>query len=216
MMAFLRNAALFVAATAFFVAFLLFSALTIFAAQELARSDIKADAVVKVIVGKGHGSAVHIGNGVYLTAGHVAGALEEVGIKTSTGETGTAKVLWVSKDYDIALIKSDIETETANLECRAPEVGEHIQLKGNPLNLEFQTTWGRVSGTEVSVGPWEAALPVNAAIAGGMSGGGMFDADGDLIGINVGGMVQRIGFGGSMVGIGYIVPANAICGLLAR
>ena len=104
----------------------------------------------------------------------------------------------------------------SNLECRAPVMGEAIAMKGNPLILENITTWGRVAGTEISMGPWASVIPVDGAIAGGMSGGGAFDADGDLIGINVGMMIQQLGLGSSSVGISVIVPGSAICGLLAR
>jgi len=49
-----------------------------------------------------------------------------------------------------------------------------------------------------------------------MSGGAVFDTDGDLVGINVGAAVQPFGFGGSFVGISYIVPGDVICDLMGR
>lgn len=202
--------------TALFVVFVL--PFSIFGLADAVGGDyeIKADSVVKIYAERGHGSAVHIGNGYYLTAAHVTGDRKEMKIKTALGDEGTASVLWASKQYDIALVKSGdpLLIGTANLDCRELENGEAIWLKGNPLNLEFITTSGFVAGAELSLGPWKAARPVDASLAGGMSGGPVFDAEGKLVGINVGGMVQRMGMGGSFVGISYIVPSSAICGLM--
>lgn len=178
-----------------------------------------AGSVVKLKDKSGHGSGVHIGNGYVLTANHVLpGAEKSMAYIRDDGRKGTAKVVWGSAEYDIALMKLDTYEGIAasNLECRAPVMGEAIAMKGNPLILENITTWGRVAGTEISMGPWASAIPVDGAIAGGMSGGGAFDADGDLIGINVGMMIQQLGLGSSSVGISVIVPGSAICGLLAR
>ncbi|MNW21895.1 hypothetical protein D3C71_2230660 [compost metagenome] len=50
----------------------------------------------------------------------------------------------------------------------------------------------------------------------GQSGGGTFADNGDLIGITVGVMAAPIGFSGSLVGFGFVVPSADICGLLGR
>lgn len=49
-----------------------------------------------------------------------------------------------------------------------------------------------------------------------MSGGPVFDADGHLIGITVGGLLAPIGNSASLTGIGFIVPSKSVCELLAR
>ena len=127
--------------------------------------------------------------------------------------------MWSSREYDISLLKADDLDGVAsvNLECRSPVFGESLELRGNPQNLEHISTFGRVSGASVTLdGFWKSAIPVNASMISGMSGGAVFDADGDLVGINVGGMIMRVGMGGGPAGIGYIVPGDAICGLLGR
>lgn len=178
-----------------------------------------AGPVVKLKDKSGHGSGVHIGNGYVLTANHVLpGAEKSMAYIRDDGRKGTAKVIWASPEYDVALMKLDAAEGLAesNLECRAPEKGETVLLEGNPLILEGITTWGRIAGGETSLGPWASVLPVDASIAGGMSGGGAFDVSGNLIGINVGAMVQSLGLGGTYVGLSLIVPGSTICGLLAR
>lgn len=173
------------------------------------------NAVVKVTLDKGHGSSVHIGNGYYLTAAHVVAGKTGIKIKDETGDTADAELLWFSKKYDIAMLRSDKRVQKANLECRDPVFQEVIQMRGNPSNLEHVSTWGRVAGKAVEVPNfWAEAVPVDGAMAGGMSGGGVFDMEGDLIGVNVGGMLQSVGFGASFVGISYIVPSNTVCNLM--
>lgn len=178
----------------------------------------QAGSVVKLTDKQGHGSGVHIGGGYVLTAAHVPGAKKAMAYVRDDGRKGQAKVIWSSAEYDVALLRLDSAEGimASNLECRAPGKGETVMLEGNPLILEGITTWGRIAGGETSLGPWASVLPVDASIAGGMSGGGAFDTEGDLIGINVGMMVQALGLGSTSVGLSLIVPGSTICGLLAR
>ena len=182
------------------------------------KSEPLSNSVVKVVVPGGHGSATHIGNGYYVTAAHVVASQMEVQIKTSTGQAGKAEILWASTKYDIALLHSGLEgVNAARLECRTPDQGEAIEFRGNPSELEHISTWGRVSGhARIHPGFWHNAMPVDGVIAPGMSGGAVFDNGGDLVGVNVGLMMMRIGFGGSPSGIGFIVPAETVCGLMGR
>ena len=178
------------------------------------------DAVIQVITSSGHGSAVHIGNGFALTATHVTRGGKDLKYR-APGEaeaTRAVEVLWENAAYDIALIRLGdyASLASANLECRAPVIGEPISMVGNPLALKDVITYGHVAGTPTLIGPWGAAMPVDGSLAGGMSGGGMFDADGDLIGINVGIAMQPFGIALAPVGISLVVPGNTICDLLAR
>lgn len=108
--------------------------------------DIRA--VVEVIDGKGHGSGVHIGNGYVVTAAHVVGDNKSMTLKSPDGGTQEAEVLWRNKTYDVALMRAADPDKlgTAHLACRTPKAGELISAKGNPLNIEFVTVWGRVAG----------------------------------------------------------------------
>lgn len=180
--------------------------------------DTSAGPVVKLMDKTGHGSGVHIGDGYVLTAAHVTAGKETMAYLRDDGLKGSATVLWENKARDISLVRIDTDSgiSAANLECREPDPGETVLLKGNPLNLEHITTYGRVAGSAVPIAHWESVVPVDASIAGGMSGGGMFDTDGDLIGINVGMALQPLGMAATAVGLSLIVPGSAICGLLAR
>lgn len=171
---------------------------------------------VKVLAGRGHGSAVHIGNGYYITATHVVGKETDVEVKTDDGLLSKATVLWSNKAYDIALLRGPDDVQAAELDCRVASEGEAIHARGNPMDLEFIDAQGYVAGAERTIGPWESGLPVDMTIIMGMSGGPVFDADGDVVGIMVGVLVAPLGFGGSLTGLGTIVPASAVCALLGR
>lgn len=177
-----------------------------------------ADATVKVITKGGHGSGFHIGDGYLITAAHVVGSAEKVSLKTSLGGSTEAEVLWSNKAYDVALLRlsGPAELQTAPLVCRVPQIGEAITAKGNPATAEFITVWGKVAGSERSFGPWRSVVVTNIATVPGQSGGPVFDAGGNVIGVTVGVMASPVGFSVSLVGIGYVVPARTVCDLLAR
>lgn len=50
----------------------------------------------------------------------------------------------------------------------------------------------------------------------GMSGGGVFNANGDVVGISVGTGIMQVGFGGSWIRIGIVVPGKTVCDLMGR
>jgi len=174
--------------------------------------------VVKLITTGGHGSGVHIGNGYVITAAHVAVEGVTMTWLSDTDDRGSTSLVWRNVQYDVALMKiTNWENiSAANLECRIPDIGETITMKGNPLSLEHITMWGRVAGKMTNKGPWAEVVPIDGSIVGGMSGGGVFDENGDMVGINVGGMIQQVGFGGGPAGIGLIVPGWSICSIMAK
>lgn len=178
---------------------------------------ITRGSVVKIVMKNGHGSAVHVGSGYLISAAHVV-ANGEYSVKLDDGTVRTASTLWANSDYDIALLKLDDFTgiESSSLKCRTPHLHEQVTARGNPLNLEWITTRGWIAGEAREVGRWKSVAPMSLPLAGGMSGGGLFDANGYLVGILVGVPVQRMGMGGTFVGMAYAVDGKAICILLAR
>lgn len=174
-------------------------------------------AVVKVKLPNGHGSGVSIGDGYIITAAHVVGTEKTVTLKTSDGSIRPATVLWASKEYDIALVRTDPDRlGKARLECRVAAEGEPIISMGNPLALEFVSAYGKIAGSPRELAHWKSVYVTDITTIMGQSGGPVFDADGDLIGITVGVMVAPVGFSGSFVGYGFAVPSRSVCDLLGR
>ncbi|WP_065091518.1 S1C family serine protease [Rhizobium leucaenae] len=219
-MRYYRYAAVFVLA----LTALLFSGITYVTtpAQTAAPRTISEASVVKVTEKDGHGSGVNIGNGYVITAGHVADGNAKAKLKTSDGREMDADVLWVNKEYDIALLRAvGLPTVGSSLDCRTAKAGEEIQAAGNPMDLEFVSSFGRIAGDVRELGPWRQVLITDITIVMGQSGGPVFEADGRVVGITVGVASATlpggiIGATPSLTGFGMVVPSSTVCMLMGR
>lgn len=172
-------------------------------------------ATVKVETATGHGSGVHIGGGLILTAAHVVSKQDTATIKT-TDDTRGAEVLWASTAYDVALLStSEADLQALQLSCDTPAVGTPVIAYGNPLAMEFVRTAGQVIGPVGSALGIPGAYPVDMTIIPGMSGGPVV-ADGQVVGISMAVMTYPVGFGSQLTGIGMVVSGEAICSLMGR
>ena len=148
---------------------------------------------------------------------HVVGDAKEVQLKAKGGALRKADVLWANKANDIALLRtSSAGLGSANLVCRSVKAGDAIVAYGNPLKIEFVAAYGKIAGDPRETGPWKSVYVTDITTVMGQSGGPVYADNGDLIGITVGVMAAPIGFSGSLVGYGYVVPSTAVCELLAR
>ena len=187
---------------------------------ELSPHNRLMDSVVKIELKNGHGSGVHIGNGYYLTAAHVVKGEKEVSMRDDDGVKRMAKVMWINEESDIALLFYNKPPESlyqygVPLKCSYLSVGDDVTALGNPAQLEFVASYGKISSNARNMDPyWEQVYVVDTTMVMGMSGGPMFDANGNLYGINVGVLMVPLGFGGSLTGFGMIVPSKHICDLM--
>jgi len=195
----------------------------------LARADVvtgpSSDVRIETLTGVGSG--VYIGNGFVVTAAHVV--LDEksnaaakvitiiVDRDGAEAEKLNATVAGAMKVGDYALLHMDrvpAGMQSAKLACRAPRIGEPIELVGNPLGMPFVHYWGHVAGVErvVPHSPWPVASPVDISLVSGVSGGPFYDQKGNVLGIAVG----VIGPTNKSVGaINFMVPMDAtVCGKL--
>lgn len=136
-----------------------------------------------------------IGSGVVLapdsivTNRHVLSEGSKVRIVQGS-ETCRASVAWVDPDHDLAVLRINRGQDPA---CRLnapsvplrlspnPAVGERVYAIGTPEGLELSLSEGIISGLrEFENGH---VIQTSAAISHGSSGGGLFDAEGRLIGI---------------------------------
>lgn len=130
-------------------------------------------ATVKIIADGGHGSGVHIGGGVIVTAAHVVGQSRNVTFKTTDGLEFQAHVLATNTNYDVALLISDrfVHRASLPLSCADIPAGGSARLVGNPLGIDFVTMRGHVAGEPRALGPWARVYVIDATAAPGMSGG---------------------------------------------
>lgn len=157
---------------------------------------ILSAATVKACIDTGcnsFGSAVHIGGGYFLTAGHVGTGVKELYLQTDNGKAYTSVVDWTSNAADFSLLhlKEPLNTQyfaVAKVDCRDMKIGEKISAVGNPIIFDNITVHGEVIGFQKNLKGDASAHNVNVldlAIAGGNSGGPVLDGDGDVIGIVV-------------------------------
>jgi S1-C subfamily serine protease len=174
------------------------------------------DGVVKVELDGGHGSGVHLGGGLILTANHVVSGEDNIEVRDAAGFTASAKVLWASKEFDTALLQTSYAGPSAALRCAPIGMGEGIQAAGSPGKLEFITTYGHTAasgpvGVDSQIGVIQTiVMDINGGQ--GMSGGPVFDAQHRVIGI-MSLITNPKDLRGSFA---FAIPATDICRLLAR
>ena len=123
-------------------------------------------------------------------------------------------------DADIAVLAvslSDIPEDTLNAISIATidnsddvKVGQGVMAIGNALGLGQTTTFGHVSALNKDVTTSDdnvtrSMMQIDAAINEGNSGGGLFDANGHLIGIN-----SAKSSGEGVEGMGYAIPISSV------
>jgi serine protease Do len=162
------------------------------------------------------GSGFIISNdGYILTNNHVVAGADEVKVKLSDGRGEyRATVKGGDEKLDLALIKIDMKEQltVAPLgDSDAIEVGEWVMAIGNPFGLAQTVTAGIVSakGRVIGSGPYDDFIQTDASINPGNSGGPLFNAKGEVIGINA-----AIVAGGQ--GIGFAIPVNMAKGIISQ
>lgn len=178
------------------------------------KSDMAGPTVLLTVIG-GTGSGVVLPGGYILTAAHVAGVSPgAIQVTNDKGESTTEiDALWISREYDLALLKIRDEAfaasmQSADIECVTPPVGTDIRAEGNPFAVRFVSQWGKIGSGIQTIGPWKHAISIGAPLAPGMSGGPVFNLDGEVVGINVG--------IGPLGGFYIAVPASTACMLMGR
>lgn len=130
-------------------------------------------------------------------------------VKLRNGTEYTATVIGTDTDADIALIKIEASDLTPAVwgDSDKAVVGEQVLAIGNPLgSLGGTLTVGYISATsrEIEVDNVKMTLiQTDAAVNPGNSGGGLFDLNGNLIGV-----VNAKSYGTEIDGLGFAIPSN--------
>ena len=161
---------------------------------------------------EGVGSGVVVSQDDYiLTNAHVVqdGKAEKIEVLLTNGKKSSAKLLWYDTTLDLAVIKTDM-TGLKPVEMGDSDkvqIGDKAIAIGNPLGLDLQSTLtsGYISGKDRTITlqnglQMDGLMQTDAAINSGNSGGGLFDQEGKLIGINTA--------KASAEGIGFTIPIN--------
>ena len=170
-------------------------------------------------------------DGEIMTNAHV---VSESGVTATTvtvvfkgsGSNGTqipATIVGSDESTDVALIKIDPSQAPTELvpvklgDSSKVAVGEEVVAIGNPLGLDFSLSSGVVSATDRELQSPNGAtitggIQTDAAINPGNSGGPLFNADGEVIGINE----QIDSQSGGNEGIGFAVPINTAVSVMQQ
>jgi S1-C subfamily serine protease len=153
--------------------------------------------------------------GHVLTNAHVVDGADEV--RVSIGEDGDpvpADVIGADPSTDLALL--DVQADASELQpltfgdAEDLEVGDPVVAIGNPLGLDHTATAGIVSALGRTIDSPNGfsitnAIQTDAPINPGNSGGPLFDAQGEVVGINS--QIATAGGQGN-IGIGFAVPVE--------
>jgi len=154
-------------------------------------------------------------DGYIVTNDHVVEDAGRIRARLADGRDFPARVIGRDPHTDLAVVKITAPRLTVApfADSRRVRAGDQVVAIGNPLGFENSVTLGIVSA--VRTGPFRInghvlgdMIQTDAAINQGNSGGGLFGADGRLIGINTAIMAPSGGSGS--IGIGFAIPAHQV------
>lgn len=128
-------------------------------------------------------AGVWVGAAEILTAKHCAPDALPIVVIDDAGEHD-AELVAGDTPHDVALLRvvTSAKHDVARLRAAAPVVGEVVYTMGHPVGLFFTFSAGHVSADRTLNG--ERMLQATAPITKGSSGGGLFDVNGELLGIS--------------------------------
>ncbi len=179
--------------------------------------EIKTEAMVtdswmQQYVTEGAGSGVIISSDGYIvTNNHVIENSNKITVTLKNSKSYQAKLIGRDDETDIAVLKIDASglTPVVYGDSGALEVGDLSVVIGNPLgSLGGTVTAGIVSALDRSItidGKNMTLLQTDASINPGNSGGGMFNQNGELVGI-----IIAKSSGSDVEGLGFAIPVNKV------
>ncbi|HWV37783.1 MAG TPA: DegQ family serine endoprotease [Vulgatibacter sp.] len=153
-------------------------------------------------------------SGLVLTNNHVIDGADRIDVKLADGREFTAKVVGTDPKTDVALLRMENAHDLPTVylgDSDEAQVGDWVVAIGNPFGLSHSVSMGIVSAKErfIGAGPYDDFIQTDAAINPGNSGGPLFNARGEVIGINTAIVAQG-------QGIGFAVPINLVKSLVPQ
>ncbi|MFN8971665.1 MAG: Do family serine endopeptidase [Alphaproteobacteria bacterium] len=146
--------------------------------------------------------------GFVVTNYHVVAQADAVWVIFSDNTKLKAKIIGMDAKTDLALLKVEPTKPVTYVSfgnSDALRVGDWVVAVGNPFGLGGSVSAGIVSarGRNINAGPFDDFIQTDAAINRGNSGGPLFNAGGEVVGINSAIFTPT----GGSVGIGFAVPS---------
>lgn len=159
-----------------------------------------------------------------VTNNHVVEGADSLEVAFTDGTTAQADIKGLDADMDLAVIAVSLDSLSADTrnsitiarlgDSESLKVGMPVIAIGNALGMGQSTTNGIISALDREMtledGSTGIFIQTNAAINRGNSGGALFNASGEVIGINS----NKIG-GTSVEGMGYAIPISSASPIIA-
>ena len=173
-----------------------------------------------------HGSGFIVNHEVFssestfiLTAGHVVFGASRVKVLFSNDERKTAKVVWLNKRSDVALLEVNVRANELprGLSLTSDEVLEGqsvLSIAGSFFGLSVSSSLGIVSAVDVRL-PGKKKLRLiqtDAAINPGASGGPLLDSQSRVVGV-ISSIYTKTG---TFSGAAFAVPATHVLNLINK
>lgn len=155
--------------------------------------------------------------GHVVTNNHVIQNATEITVILSDNTRLPATLVGRDTQTDLALLKVKSDKPLPYVKfgsSDALKVGDWVIAVGNPFGLGGSVSAGIVSarGRNINAGPFDDFIQTDAAINRGNSGGPLFNADGEVVGINS----AIFSPSGGSVGIGFAVPSDMARGIIEQ
>ena len=162
-------------------------------------------------------------DGFVVTNHHVIDGATSVKVTLYDGESYDATVIGSDSDYDIAVLKIDATglTPVTLGDSSLLNVGDHVLAVGNPLGeLTFSASEGIASSVNRTINvsgiPFNM-IQVTCAVNPGNSGGPLFNAYGEVVGIvsaKYSSTASSSSSGESVEGLGFAIPINDVLAMI--
>ena len=184
---------------------------------EISTESVVTGSFAQQYVQQGAGSGVIISqDGYILTNNHVINGANSVKVRLRDGTEYDATIIGSDSDNDIALLKvsaTGLSPATFG-DSNSLAVGDYVVAIGNPLGeLGGTVTDGIISAlaSKVTIEDTQMTLlQTNAQVNPGNSGGGLFNANGELVGI-----VNAKQCATEVEGIAFAIPINNVLDILS-
>lgn len=163
---------------------------------------------------------VFAADGFIVTNYHVIDGATKITVTMNNGTEYTAEPIGSDATNDVALLKADAQNLVPVTigSSAAMQVGDQVVAIGNALGeLSSSLTVGYVSGIDRDVttdGSMINMIQTDAAINSGNSGGPLFNARGEVIGITTAKYSGTTSSGASIEGISFAIPMDDVIGML--
>ena len=167
--------------------------------------DFVSPSVVSVLAGNqviGSGFIVN-SEGYIVTCAHVAKGGTKLKVKLFDGRVVAVEVMDQDGKLDLAILQAkENSLPTANFSLASVKTGNNVYAVGSPLGMESSLSQGIVANPSRTI-EGNDFIQVNIAINSGNSGGPLFNASAQVVGVNSMKLSEA-------EGIGFAIPSSTV------